>query len=57
MNDEEGEIVAGLERDAAMHDLAADRLEEDARNRRKMAARARAGIDYFRAESNWRKAQ
>ena len=50
MSDEEDEAIVRLKRDAETHDLAAERLEEDARNRRKMAARARFGIEYLRKQ-------
>lgn len=50
MSDEEDEAIEGLKRDAETHERAAERLEQDARDRRKMAARARAGIDYLRKQ-------
>ena len=39
-------LIAELKRDAELHDRAAERLEEDARNRRRMAERARKGAEY-----------
>ena len=49
-DNEEDEIVTGLMKDAAEHDRAAERLEMDARKRRKMADRARFGIEYLRKQ-------
>ena len=44
---DDANMVADLERDIKLHEAAADRLEENARNRRRMAERARKGIEYI----------
>lgn len=50
MSDEEQETVRRLEREALMHDAAAERLESDARHRRISAESARKGAEYIRKQ-------
>lgn len=45
---EDEALIRDLEREAKMHDEAAERLETDARNRRLAAERARKGAEYVR---------
>lgn len=44
------DAIRDLERDVKAHESAAARLEEDARHRRLMASRARAGLEYLRKQ-------
>ena len=44
------DLIADLENDIMVHECAAERLEEDARHRRKMAKRARAALAYIRKQ-------
>lgn len=48
-SDDDQNLIHALEHDAEVHDAAAERLEDDARHRRRAAERARKGAQYIRA--------